>query len=127
LLRLGRRRQFDKIGNSKGALADGGSLQLSVFDDHDLDELVSPDYPGERPNVFRNPLLAAQCWRRRTDLLAATERDLGRIKLKVERSARRCVAPPSSAFMGKHTPTPHHQCRKQDAIAPAKTASMGSM
>jgi hypothetical protein len=41
-------------------LADGGPLQLSLFDDRDLAEISSPDYPGERLIVCRNPLLAAE-------------------------------------------------------------------
>ena len=66
-------------------LANGGPLQLSLFDDRDLAEIASPDYPGERLIVCRNPLLAAERRRKREDLLAATERDLSRIKLAVER------------------------------------------
>jgi hypothetical protein len=66
-------------------LANGGPLQLSLFDDRDLAEIASPDYPGERLIVCRNPLLAAERRRKRADLLAATERDLSRIKLAVER------------------------------------------
>ena len=66
-------------------LADGGPLQLSLFDDRDLAEIASPDYPGERLIVCRNPLLAAERRRKREALLAATERDLSRIKLAVER------------------------------------------
>ncbi|HEX7439448.1 MAG TPA: IS1634 family transposase [Caldimonas sp.] len=66
-------------------LANGGPLQLSLFDDRDLAEIASPDYPGERLIVCRNPLLAAERRRKRAELLAATERDLSRIKLAVER------------------------------------------
>jgi hypothetical protein len=66
-------------------LANAGPLQLSLFDDRDLAEISSPDYPGERLIVCRNPLLAAERRRKRDALLAATERDLSRIKLAVER------------------------------------------
>ena len=66
-------------------LANGGPLQLSLFDDRDLAEIDSPDYPGERLIVCRNPLLAAERGRKREALLAATERDLSRIKLAVDR------------------------------------------
>lgn len=66
-------------------LADGGPLQLSLFDDRDLAEISSPDYPGERLIVCRNPLLAAERRRKRDDLLAATERDFSRITLAVGR------------------------------------------
>jgi hypothetical protein len=66
-------------------LANGGPLQLSLFDDRDLAEITSPDYPGERLIVCRNPLLAAERRRKREALLGATERDLSRIKLAVDR------------------------------------------
>lgn len=69
-------------------LADGGPLQLSLFDDRDLAEIASPDYPGERLIVCRNPLLAAERRRKRDDLLAATERDLTRIRQAVERQRK---------------------------------------
>jgi hypothetical protein len=66
--------------------ADGGPLQLSLFDERDLAEIAAPEeYPGERLIVCRNPLLAEERARKREDLLAATERDLSRIKLAVER------------------------------------------
>jgi len=65
--------------------AEDGPLQLSLFDDRDMAEITSPDYPGERLIVCRNPLLAAQRRRKREDLLAATERDLSRVKLAVRR------------------------------------------
>ncbi len=66
-------------------LANGGPLQLSLFDDRDLAEIASPDYPGERLVVCRNPLLAAERRRKREALLVATERDLSRVKLAVDR------------------------------------------
>jgi len=66
-------------------LANDGPLQLSLFDDRDLAEIASPDYPGERLIVCRNPLLAAERRRKREALLVATERDLSRIKMAVDR------------------------------------------
>src|SRR5512132_1120431 len=54
--------------------ADGGPLQLSLFDERDL-EIESPDYPGERLVVCRNPALAEERARKRSELLAATERE----------------------------------------------------
>ncbi len=65
--------------------AAGGPLQLSLFDARGLAEITSPAYPGERLIVCRNPLLAAERRRKRAELLAATERDLSRITLAVER------------------------------------------
>jgi Transposase DDE domain len=68
------------------ALATGdGPLQLSLFDQRDLAEITSPDYPGERLVVCRNPLLAAERARKRNELLDATEAELHRIQQRVRR------------------------------------------
>lgn len=60
-------------------LVDNGVLDVSLFDERDLAEISSPDYPGERLIVCRNPLLATERKRKREDLLRATERELDRI------------------------------------------------
>jgi hypothetical protein len=65
--------------------ADDGPLQFSLFDNRDMAEITSPDYPGERLIVCRNPALAAERTRTRNELLSATETDLQRIKTQVER------------------------------------------
>ncbi|CAG0992936.1 hypothetical protein BURK2_02495 [Burkholderiales bacterium] len=65
------------------ALRSAGSLQLSLFDEKDLGEITDPAYPGERLVVCRNPLLAHERSRKREELLAATERDLDRIRAQV--------------------------------------------
>ncbi|MGH3131330.1 MAG: IS1634 family transposase [Gaiellaceae bacterium] len=61
-----------------------GALQLSLFDQLNLAEIASPDYPAERLVVCRNPLVAAERARKREDLLAATEALLAPIKQRVE-------------------------------------------
>jgi transposase len=66
-------------------LVKGGTLQLSLFDERDMASITSPDFPGERLIVCRNPDLAAERTRKRQDLLAATERDLARIQTAVSR------------------------------------------
>ena len=66
--------------------AEGGPLQLSLFDDRDLAEIESPDYPGERLIVCRNPALAQERARKRNDLLDATEQELQRIQARVRRA-----------------------------------------
>lgn len=63
---------------------DGGPLQLSLFDTHDLAEISSPDYPGERLIACHNPLLAEERAAHRERLLAATEAELAKIKAMVE-------------------------------------------
>jgi hypothetical protein len=58
----------------KKLMAGDGPLQLSLFDEQDLAEITSEDFPGERLVACRNPFLAAERARKREDLLAATER-----------------------------------------------------
>jgi Transposase DDE domain len=65
-------------------LADGGPLQMSLFDQTDLAEISSPDYPGERLIACRNPFLADERARKREDLLTATAADLAKIKAAVD-------------------------------------------
>src|SRR3989304_4455498 len=52
---------------------DDGAIDRSLFDERNLAEITSPDFPGERLVVCRNPLLAAERARKREDLLRATE------------------------------------------------------
>src|ERR1019366_10610985 len=63
----------------KKLMAGDGPLQLSLFDEQDLAEISSPDFPGERLIACRNPFEAAKRARTRQELLAATEADLGAI------------------------------------------------
>jgi transposase len=66
-------------------LVNSGALQLTLFDQRDMASIPSPDFPGERLIVCRNPELAAERSRKRGDLLMATEKDLASIKAAVER------------------------------------------
>jgi hypothetical protein len=66
-------------------LARQHELQLSLFDQTNLAEITSEDYPGERLIVCRNPLVAAERARKRSELLQATERGLAEIGQRVER------------------------------------------
>ncbi len=72
----------------KQLAAAGGPLQPSLFDDRDMAEITSPDYPGERLVVCKNPLLAEQRARKREELLAVTENDLARIEARVQRARK---------------------------------------
>jgi len=65
-------------------MADDGPLQLSLFDEQDLAEISSPDFPGERLVACRNPVLAADRARTREDLLAATEKLLAPVIARVQ-------------------------------------------
>jgi Transposase DDE domain len=55
-------------------MAGDGPLQLSLFDEQDLAEITSEDFPGERLVACRNPVLADERARKREDMLAATEK-----------------------------------------------------
>jgi hypothetical protein len=68
----------------KKLMADDGPLQLSLFDEQDLAEITSPDFPGERLIACRNPVLAADRARTRSELLAATEKLLAPLIARVQ-------------------------------------------
>jgi hypothetical protein len=81
-------------------MADDGPLQLSLFDQQDLAEITSPDFPGERLIACRNPVLAADRARKRQDLLAATEKLLAPIAARVQ-AGRLAGAGPIGVEVGK--------------------------
>jgi Transposase DDE domain len=70
------------------ALVEEGALQLSLFDEQDLVEISSPEFPGERLVCCHNPVLAEQRARKRQDLLAATEKELTPIAAATGRERR---------------------------------------
>ncbi|HLQ61644.1 MAG TPA: IS1634 family transposase [Candidatus Acidoferrales bacterium] len=61
------------------ALVKHGHLQLSLFDQRNLAEISSPDFPGERLVVCKNPALAQDRARKREELLLASERELDKV------------------------------------------------
>jgi transposase len=64
-------------------------LQRSFFDQKNLAEITSPDFPDERLMACFNPLLAEQRRRKRDDLLEATEKELRKIEQQVKRRTRK--------------------------------------
>jgi len=84
----------------KKLMADDGPLQLSLFDQQDLAEITSEDFPGERLIACRNPVLAAERARKREDLLAATEKLLAPVIARV-RAGRLAGAGPIGVEVGK--------------------------
>jgi transposase len=62
-----------------------GPLQLSLFDERDLAEIRSTDFPGERLVACRNPLLAEDRARKREELLQATEAKLAKVQARTRR------------------------------------------
>jgi transposase len=70
------------------SLVKAGSIQLSLFDQRDLAEITSPDYPEERLIACRNPLLAKERAQKREALLRATEKQLDEIVEATRRPRR---------------------------------------
>lgn len=115
------------------ALADGGPLQLSLFDDRDLAEIASSDYQGGAAGRVPQPAAGGRERRRKRDgLPAATERDLARIRKAIvrQRAPMRGTAAIALAFgavLDKHKMAKHYELtitdtglawhRKDDAIA----------
>ena len=66
-------------------LVDAGDLQLGLFDERNLAEITSPQFPGERLVVCRNPALAIERARKREALLLATEGALAKVAASVDR------------------------------------------
>jgi transposase len=64
-------------------LAEGGHLQLDLFDERNLISLTHEDYPGERLIACRNPALARLRAEKRQDLIAATTRELEKVAAMV--------------------------------------------
>jgi len=69
-------------------LADAQLLQMSLFDQKNLAEILSPAYPGERLVACYNPLLAQERRRKREELLQATEKELTKISKQVQRRSK---------------------------------------
>ena len=70
------------------ALVAEGSLQMSLFDQRDLAEIHSPEFPLERLVACFNPFLAEERRRKRGELIAATEKELEKIVREVGRRTR---------------------------------------
>jgi transposase len=79
-------------------LVDAEHLQLSLFDERNLAEIRSTDFPDERLVACFNPLLAEERRRKRNELLDATELLLEKIRAEV---GRRTKTPLSAAQIGQ--------------------------
>ncbi len=99
--------------------ADDGPLQLSLFDERDLAEIESPDYPGERLIVCRNPQLAGERARKRRELIEATQGDLQKIKDRVRRARNplkgaAAIGQAVGAVLGRRKVGKHFHCTITD-------------
>jgi len=82
------------------ALVAAGDLQLGLFDQVNLAEISSERFPGERLVVCRNPAVATERARKRSELLAATERELDKITASTT-SPRGALRDASGATIGQ--------------------------
>ncbi len=104
-------------------------MQPSLFDDRDMPtgqarglkahEITSPDYPGERLVVCKNPLLAEERARKRAELLAATEKELALIVGRVQRArsplhGAAAIGQAVGAVLGRRHMAKHFQIRITD-------------
>jgi transposase len=116
--------------------AERGPFQPSLFDERNLIEVTSEQYPGERLVVCRNPLLADERTRKREALLQATETELAKIAVATQRKSRALRGQDKIALragkvigrfhMAKHfdltiTDSSLSWARKQDAITAEAT------
>ncbi len=95
-------------------LVGGGHLLMSLFDERDMAAITSPEFPGERLIVCRNPDLARERARKREDLLAATERDLAKTVASVARKTRPLrgaaeIGIAVGAVLGRHKMAKHFE------------------
>jgi hypothetical protein len=112
-------------------LIDNGQVQRSLFDEQNLAEIHSPDFPGERLIACYNPILADRRARKREALLAATQADLERIGREVARRTKKRfkkseIGIKVGRVLGKHKVGKHFHItikhsllkweRKEDAI-----------
>jgi transposase len=81
-------------------LIEKGCLERSLFDEQNLAEITSPDFPKERLVACFNPLLEERRRRKREALLVATEKQFSRIAAEV---ARRKKKPLTKAEIGVKT------------------------
>ena len=86
-------RSFDWISALRSVqirtLVEQSSIQLSLFDEKNIAEISSADYPGERLIACRNPMLAAERAKTREELLQATEKELAKIVAATMRKKNR--------------------------------------
>ena len=93
-------------------LAQQDGFQLSLFDEKDLAEVTSDDYPGERLVVCRNPLTAERAAHKREKLLEATEKNLDKLVKATRRENKPLrgvdkIALRAGSIVGKHKMKKH--------------------
>jgi len=70
-------------------LVEGDKIQPSLFDERNMAEITSEDYPGERLVVCRNPFLAQRRAKTREELLSLSEEKFEKIAREVGRRTKK--------------------------------------
>jgi transposase len=96
-----------------------GTLQRSRFDQVNLAEITSPDFPGERLLACYNPLLAEQRHNKRQRLLTATEQNLQKVAAEVKRRTKKPLTAAqiglkAGKVIGRHKMAKHFQLQIAD-------------
>jgi len=73
------------------ALVENGNLHRSLFDEKNLAEITSPDFPGERLVACFNPFLASERGRKREELLGMTQKRLESLSREVKRRKKKLL------------------------------------
>lgn len=101
-------------------LREQGRVPKSLFDERNLAEVTSPDFPGERLIVCRNPFLAEERAEKREELLLATEKDLDAIVAATRREKRPLkgrdqIALRVGRWVNRHKMAKHFELAIEDA------------
>lgn len=96
-----------------------GTLTRSLFDQVNLAEITSPDFPGERLLACYNPLLEEQRHAKRQRLLAATEQQLQKLAAEVQRRTKKpltaaAIGLKAGKVIGRHKMAKHFQLQIAD-------------
>lgn len=96
-----------------------GTLARSLFDQVNLAEITSPDFPGERLMACYNPLLADQRHDKRQRLLTATEQNLQKLAAAVQRRTKKPLTAveiglKAGKVIGRHKMAKHFQLQIAD-------------
>jgi hypothetical protein len=99
-------------------LADGGALQLDLFDERNLIAFTHEDFPGERLVACRNPDLARLRAAKRNDLIAATVAELDKVAAMVASgrlAGRAKIGVRVGSVVNKYKVAKHFELRIEDA------------
>jgi transposase len=101
-------------------LMQAGTLQRSLFDQKNLAEISSPEFPGERLIACYNPVLAEDRSRTRNALLKATEVKLEKLSKEIKRRTKKpldagAIGVKAGKIINQFKMAKHFELKIQDA------------